>query len=145
MGYFNTTGFISQLPIFGGDKVMVQEVTEKGEKEVTDNILHDFLDNITEDSPQYKVIMLMAKILGSKETIVRLLRLLLASEEFAGDNPLNMPLTICKECGEFVHNGMACSNEQCTGNADTVYTSKEMLHGLLSVRSRKRMLTNKPI
>lgn len=27
------------------------------------------------------------------------------------------------------------------GNAETVYTSKQMLYGLLSVRSRKRMLT----
>lgn len=123
---------------------MVEEEAKKDEKEVTDNILHDFLDNITEDSTQYKVIMLMAKILGSKETIVRLLRLLLQGQEFAGDNHinmhLNMPLTICGECGEFVHNGMACSNPECTGNAETVYTSKEMVHGLLSVRSRKRML-----
>ena len=113
-------------------------ITEE-KKEVTDSILYDFLENITEDSPQYKVIMLMVKVLGSKETIVRLLRLLLTSEEFAGDNHLNMPLTICGECGEFVHNGMACSNPECTSN-DTVYTSKEMIHGLLSIRSRKRVL-----
>lgn len=124
---------------------MTEEEVKKAEKEVTNNILCDFLDNITEDSSQYKVIQLMARVLGSKETIVRLLRLLLQGQEFAGDNHininLNMPLTICGECGEFVHNGMACSNPECTGNAETVYTSKQMLHGLLSVRSRKRMLT----
>lgn len=119
---------------------MTEEEVRKVEKETTDNILYDFLDNITEDSSQYKVIELMAKVLGSKETIVRLLRLLLPSPEFAGDNHLNMPLTICGECGEFVHNGMACSNPECTGNAETVYTAKEMLHGLLSIRSRRRML-----
>jgi hypothetical protein len=123
---------------------MTEEEVKKAQKEVTDNILYDFLDNITEDSPQYKVIMLMVKVLGSKETIVRLLRLLLQGQEFSGDNhinvELNMPLTICGECGEFVHNGMACSNPECTGDAETVYTSKKMLHGLLSVRSRKRIL-----
>lgn len=123
---------------------MAEEEIKQAEKEVTDNILYNFLENITEDSSQYKVIELMAKVLGSKETIVRLLRLLLPSPEFAGDNHINMhlniPLTICGECGEFVHNGMACSNSECTGDAETVYTSKQMLHGLLSERSRKRML-----
>lgn len=119
---------------------MTEEEVKKVEKEVTDNILYDFLDNITEDSSQYKVIMLMVKVLGSKETIVRLLRLLLQRQEFSGDNYINAPLTICGECGEFVHNGMACSNPECTGDADTVYTSKEMLHGLFSIRSRRRIL-----
>ena len=119
---------------------MTKEEVKKAQKEITDSILYDFLGNITDDSPQYKVIELMAKVLGSKETIVRLLRLLLPSPEFAGDNLLNMPLTICGECGEFVHNGIACSNEYCTGNAETVYTNKQMLHGLLSIRSRNRIL-----
>lgn len=119
---------------------MTEEEVKKAQKGITDNILYNFLDNITEDSPQYKVIMLMVKVLGSKETIVRLLRLLLPSQEFAGNNHLNMPLTICGECGEFVHNGIACINPECTGDAETVYTSKQMLHGLLSIRSRNRIL-----
>lgn len=116
---------------------MTEKEIENIEKEVTDNILYDFLENITEDSSQYKVIELMAKVLGSKETIVRLLRLLLPSQEFAGENPI-MPLTICGKCGEFVHNGMTCSNPEC--GANPVYTGKEMVHGLLSIRSKRRML-----
>lgn len=116
---------------------MTEEKVKKVEKEITDNILYNFLDNITEDSSQYKVIMLMVKVLGSKETIVRLLRLLLPSQEFTGENPI-MPLTICGKCGEFVHNGMTCSNPECC--ADPVYTSKEMVHGLLSIRSKRRVL-----
>jgi len=119
---------------------MTEEEVKEIEKEVTDSILYDFLENINEDSSQYRVIKLMDSVLGSKETIVRLLRLLLPSQEFAGDNHLNMPLTICGECGEFVHNGIACCNPECTGNAETVYTNKEMLHGLLSIRSRRRIL-----
>lgn len=34
--------------------------------------------------------------------------------------------------------GMTCSNPEC--GANPVYTGKEMVHGLLSIRSKRRIL-----
>lgn len=107
------------------------------ETTVTDEILNNFLSNFADDDKAVKVVDLMNKVLGSKETIVRLLRILIYTDSFNGANPIK-PLTICGKCGEFVPNGYCCPDLDC--HADPVYTSKEMIHGLLSLTSRKKII-----
>lgn len=86
------------------------------------------------------VINLMRKCLGDAETCYRLMRLLLY--DILSDSNIMYPLTICKQCGNFVRGGYEC--EDCQ-DVDVTYKAKEMVHGMLSSTSMSNVLFKDPI
>lgn len=114
-------------------------LTPKQVNQVCSHILDAFMEEVPNESA-IPAINLMRKCLGEAETCYRLMRLLIYDR--LSDSSVMYPLTICKQCGNFVRGGYEC--EDCQ-DVDVTYKAKEMVHGMLSSTSMSNVLFKEPI
>lgn len=114
-------------------------LTPKQVNQVCSFILDNFINEVANEHTT-AVINLMRKCLGEAETCYRLMRLLLY--DILSDSTVMYPLTICRQCGNFVRGGYECENCQ---DVDVTYKFKEMVHGMLSSTSMSNVLFKEPI
>ena len=115
-------------------------LTPKQIDKVCSFILDDLSEQLMDGTDNNRVITAMRKVLGDAETVKRLLHLLLYTA--LSDNTAMYPISVCRNCGEFVMGGYECT---ACDNGEATYNRKEMIQGMLSRTSMSNVLFKEPI